>query len=114
MRTHFMVMMPTSPSRSFHHSTPSAVTGPAERSDLVERERVAVRRAFDIVANGFLAAFIAQVLLAGWSLFNEPQRWDWHRTLGHTLEIVALVLVILGFAGRLPRPSATRRYSSSC
>ena len=96
-------MMPTSPSRSFQHSTPSAVTPPAERSDH-QPERTAVRRAFDIVGNGFLAAFIAQVLLAGWSLFNEPQRWDWHRTLGHTLEIVALVLVILGFVGRLPRP----------
>lgn len=71
--------------------------------DVDAPDRSGVRRAYDIAVNGYLVAFVTQLLLAGWSLFNEPARWDWHRALGHSLELVALVMVVLAVAGRTSR-----------
>ena len=74
----------------------------ARSEDGARLERPAVRRGFDIVAYGFLSGFLLQVMLAGWSLFNEPDRWSWHRDLGHCLEILAFALVALAFAANIP------------
>lgn len=93
--------MDSAPQR-FARPTDTSTVSVGEMSDAVHPERARTRRAFDIAAFGFFFGLVGQVLLAGWSLFNEPDRWAWHRQLGHSLEVVALIMVVLAFAGRLP------------
>lgn len=51
----------------------------------------------------FPVAILVQVLFVGLSLFTERPYWDAHITLGHTIGILPILLVILGYLGRLPR-----------
>lgn len=52
----------------------------------------------------FVAGILAQVFLIGLSLLGGRSGWQTHIELGHGLSFVALLMVILAYMGRLPRP----------
>ncbi len=56
-----------------------------------------------IIAWLFPVAILVQVFFAGLSLFTGQSYWDAHITFGHTIGILPILLVILGYLGRLPR-----------
>lgn len=56
-----------------------------------------------VVAWLFPVAILVQVLFVGLSLFTGQSYWDAHITLGHSIGILPILLVILGYLGRLPR-----------
>ncbi len=56
-----------------------------------------------IVAWLFPTAILVQVLFVGLSLFTGKAYWDAHITFGHSLALLPLLLVILGYLARLPR-----------
>jgi Family of unknown function (DUF6220) len=56
-----------------------------------------------IIAWLFPVAILVQVLFVGLSLFTGQAYWDAHITLGHSIGILPILLVILGYLGRLPR-----------
>jgi putative tricarboxylic transport membrane protein len=63
----------------------------------------AARKAYLVAAWLFVAAVISQVFLAGLSLFASAANWDTHKEFGYSLGFLALLLVVLAFAGRIPR-----------
>jgi hypothetical protein len=56
-----------------------------------------------IVAWLFPVAILVQVFFVGLSLVTSQPYWDAHITPGHTIGILPILLVILGYLGRLPR-----------
>lgn len=61
-----------------------------------------MRRAY-VVASGLLAlAVLVQVFLAGSGLFTSPDWWPMHKMFGMMLALGPLVLLVLGWAARLP------------
>jgi hypothetical protein len=56
-----------------------------------------------IVAWLFPVAILVQVLFVGLSLFTGQGYWGAHIGFGHTIGILPLLLVILGYLARLPR-----------
>jgi len=56
-----------------------------------------------IIAWLFPVAILVQVLFVGLSLFTSQSYWDAHISLGHTIGVLPILLVILGYLGRLPR-----------
>jgi Family of unknown function (DUF6220) len=56
-----------------------------------------------IIAWLFPVAILVQVLFVGLSLFTSQPYWDAHITLGHSIGILPILLVILGYLGRIPR-----------
>ena len=62
-----------------------------------------IRILYLIIAWLFPVAILVQVLFVGLSLFTSQTYWDAHIGLGHTIGILPILLVILGYLGRLPR-----------
>lgn len=62
-----------------------------------------IRIIFLVIAWLFPVAILIQVLFVGLSLFTGQSYWDAHIGLGHTIGILPILLVILGYLGRLPR-----------
>jgi hypothetical protein len=62
-----------------------------------------IRMFYLIVAWLFPVAILVQVFFVGLSLFTSQPYWDAHITLGHTIGILPILLVLLGYLGRLPR-----------
>ena len=62
-----------------------------------------VRMLYLIVAWLFPVAILVQVLFVGLSLFTSQPYWDSHISLGHTIGVLPILLVILAYLGRLPR-----------
>ena len=56
-----------------------------------------------IIAWLFPVAILVQVLFVGLSLFTGQSYWDAHIGFGHLIGILPILLVILGYLGRLPR-----------
>jgi hypothetical protein len=56
-----------------------------------------------IIAWLFPVAILVQVLFVGLSLFTSQPYWDAHISLGHMIGVLPILLVILGYLGRLPR-----------
>src|SRR5689334_10784445 len=56
-----------------------------------------------IIAWLFPVAILVQLLFVGLSLFTSQPYWDAHITLGHTIGVLPILLVVLGYLGRLPR-----------
>jgi hypothetical protein len=56
-----------------------------------------------IIAWLFPVAILVQVLFVGLSLFTSQPYWDAHISLGHLIGVLPILLVILGYLGRLPR-----------
>ena len=62
------------------------------------------RYAYAAAASLFVAGILTQVFLIGLSLLGGQPSWQAHIGLGHGLSIVVLLMVILAYVGRLPRP----------
>ena len=67
------------------------------------RSRIS-RYAYATVAWLFALGILTQVFLIGLSLLGGQPSWQAHIGLGHSLSILALLMVILAYIGRLPRP----------
>lgn len=52
----------------------------------------------------FVLGILTQVFLIGLSLLGGRPSWETHIGLGHSLGILALLMVIVAYTGRLPRP----------
>lgn len=52
----------------------------------------------------FAAGVVAQIFLAGLALFDTAERWDDHSSLGMTLGVLLLPLLVLVPLGRVGRP----------
>jgi hypothetical protein len=61
-----------------------------------------VRRVYLLVAGLVGVAIVGQVFFAGAAVLVDPAYWAAHRALGNTVELVALVLVLVGLGTRLP------------
>ena len=48
-----------------------------------------------------VAGLFVQVFLAGLGVFDSPERFEIHRNVGYTLELLPLVMVLAGLVGRL-------------
>lgn len=64
------------------------------------------RLTFIILAWGLVACIVAQTLLAGMALFNDPKHWSHHVIFVHIFEFIPLLMIIFAFAGRLPKGTA--------
>ena len=53
------------------------------------------------LAGLFVAGAVGQFFLAGLAVFDSPLRWTDHRDLGHSLDLVAMVIWIPAAAGRV-------------
>lgn len=62
-----------------------------------------IRIIYRIFAWLFPVAILVQVLFVGLSLFTNQPYWDAHIGFGHTIGILPILLVVLGYLGRLPR-----------
>ncbi|HEX6482125.1 MAG TPA: DUF6220 domain-containing protein [Ktedonobacteraceae bacterium] len=62
-----------------------------------------IRIIYLIIAWLFPVAILVQVLFVGLSLFTGQSYWDAHIGFGHSIGILPILLVILGYLGRLPR-----------
>lgn len=51
----------------------------------------------------FPVVILVQVFFVGLSLFTGQAYWDIHRSFGHSIAVLPLLLVILVYLGRLPR-----------
>jgi Family of unknown function (DUF6220) len=56
-----------------------------------------------IIAWLFPLAILVQVLFVGLSLFTSQPYWDAHVSLGHTIGVLPILLIILGYLGRFTR-----------
>ncbi len=63
------------------------------------------RYAYAAIAWLFVAGILTQVFLIGMSLLGSRASWQTHIGLGHGLAIAPLLMVVLAFTGRLPRPT---------
>ena len=61
------------------------------------------RMAYLVVAWLFVVAVIGQIFLAGLSLFASAANWGTHQEFGYGISLLALLLVVLAFPGRIPR-----------
>jgi hypothetical protein len=59
--------------------------------------------AYLVAAWLFVVAVILQVFLAGLSLFASAANWGAHKEFGYSLGFLVLLLIVLAFAGRIPR-----------
>lgn len=62
------------------------------------------RYAYAAAVTLFVVGILTQVFLVGLSLLGQQPSWQTHIGLGHSLGILALLMVILAYIGRLPRP----------
>jgi plastocyanin len=60
------------------------------------------RAVFALLAWLFLISVVLQVLFAGMGVLVDSRYWDWHRTLGSTISLPPLVMLVAGLVGRLP------------
>jgi mercuric ion transport protein len=51
----------------------------------------------------FIVGILMQVFLVGLSLLGRQPSWQTHMRLGHSLALLVLFMIILAYAGRLPR-----------
>jgi mercuric ion transport protein len=61
------------------------------------------RFVFLVLAWGLVACIVAQTLIAGMAVFNDPTHWSKHVTFVHIFEFVPILMLICAFAGRLPK-----------
>ncbi len=82
-------------------TTPSDSPAPASAASV---RRVRVARVLVAVACPVLVlALIGQVLTAGAAVFVDPKWWAVHAAAIHWFDWITVVIVVLGFAGRMSR-----------
>jgi hypothetical protein len=83
-------MSPSTPSRS----SAAAAQLPAWRQ---------WTRLLYLLAAGFIGvAVVVQVFFAGAAVLVDPTYWATHRAFGHTIDVAAIVLLLIGLMTRLP------------
>jgi len=65
--------------------------------------RSIARTLHTVVAVLFVVGLIAQVWLAGRGVFESPTMFDTHRSLGYTLSLFTIALLVLGLLGGMGR-----------
>ncbi|XID92290.1 DUF6220 domain-containing protein [Paenibacillaceae bacterium WGS1546] len=70
-----------------------------------ERGKVS-RFVFVFLAWGLVVCIVAQTLLAGMALFNDPKHWSQHALFVHLFQYIPLFMIGFAFAGRLPKGTA--------
>jgi 4-hydroxybenzoate polyprenyltransferase len=68
--------------------------------------RSIARTLHTVVAVLFVIGLIAQVWLAGRGVFESPTMFDTHRSLGYTLSLFTVALLVLGLLGGMGRRPA--------
>jgi 4-hydroxybenzoate polyprenyltransferase len=68
--------------------------------------RSIARTLHTVVAVLFVGGLIAQVWLAGRGVFESPTMFDTHRSLGYTLSLFTIALLVLGLLGGMGRRPA--------
>jgi uncharacterized protein DUF6220 len=68
--------------------------------------RSIARTLHTVVAWVFVVALVVQVWLAGRGVFESPTMFDTHRSLGYTLSLFTIVLLVLGILGGMGRRPA--------
>ena len=68
--------------------------------------RSIARTLHTVVALVFVAGLVIQVWLAGRGVFESPTMFDTHRSLGYTLSLFTIVLLVLGILGGMGRRPA--------
>jgi len=68
--------------------------------------RSIARSLHTVVAVLFVVGLIAQVWLAGRGVFESPTMFDTHRSLGYTLILFTIALLVLGLLGGMGRRPA--------
>ena len=68
--------------------------------------RSIARTLHTVVALVFVAGLVIQVWLAGRGVFESPTMFDSHRSLGYTLSLFTIVLLVLGILGGMGRRPA--------
>jgi hypothetical protein len=68
--------------------------------------RSIARNLHTIVAWLFVAGLVLQVWLAGLGVFQSPTMFETHRSVGYTLSLFAIVLLVLGLLGGMGRRPA--------
>jgi len=68
--------------------------------------RSIARTLHTVVAVLFVVGLIAQVWLAGRGVFESPTMFDTHRSLGYTLSLFTVALLVLGLLGGMGRRPA--------
>ena len=68
--------------------------------------RSIARSLHTVVAVLFVVGLIAQVWLAGRGVFESPTMFDTHRSLGYTLSLFTIALLVLGLLGGMGRRPA--------
>jgi hypothetical protein len=67
--------------------------------------RISISRyLYTVVAWLFVAGILTQVFFIGLSLLGRRPSWESHIGLGHMLGGAPLLMIILAYVGRLPRP----------
>lgn len=62
-----------------------------------------IRNTFIIVTGLFIVSVAVQVLLAGLALFDDSINWARHASFARLFAFLPLVLVVLGWVGRMPK-----------
>jgi hypothetical protein len=62
-----------------------------------------MRTVFLAISVLLVAGLFGQVFLAGLGVFESPARFASHRDFGYTLELLAMILIVVGLLGRVPR-----------
>jgi cytochrome b561 len=60
------------------------------------------RIGYSLVAWLFAIASVVQVYLAGQGIFVPPESFELHRNVGYGIGILALIMLVLAFAARMP------------
>jgi len=68
--------------------------------------RSIARTLHTVVAVLFVVGLIAQVWLTGRGVFESPTMFDTHRSLGYTLSLFTIALLVLGLLGGMGRRPA--------
>ena len=63
-----------------------------------------LRNTFLLLAWLFTASIALQVLFAGLALFDDASNWTRHASFARYFAFIPLVLALLGWVGRMPKP----------
>jgi Family of unknown function (DUF6220) len=79
-------------------SSTTGVPSECQQSGLVRGSRIAAMA----LARLFLIGIVVQFFLAGLAFFEDVDYWEDHKSLGETLGIIPILLIIVAIVGRLP------------
>jgi Family of unknown function (DUF6220) len=67
-------------------------------SGLIRWSRIAVV----VLARLFIIGVVVQIFLVGLSLFESADYWEDHKSLGQSLGLIPILLILVALVGRLP------------